>query len=120
MKTIIILVALLLPASAPAFDPWNTQDVALEVTWQLVHLIDWGQTRNIAAHPEKYREINPILGDHPSRQKVNLYMATGTLVHLGITHVLPKRCRPYFQGVTIGLSGACVLHNFNIGLQVRF
>lgn len=120
MKTIIILVALMIPLNALAFDPWDRQDIALEATWQVLHAIDWGQTLDIAAQPTRYHEINPILGEHPSRSTVNLYMGVGALLHLGITHVLPKRCRPYFQGITIGLSGACVLHNFNIGLQVRF
>jgi len=105
---------------AEAADPWDGQDIGLEVTYQILHLIDWGQTLDIAAQPEHYREINPLMGDHPSRSRVNAYMGASALAHLGITHFLPKSWRPYWQGLTIGMTGALVIHNFNIGLQVRF
>ena len=105
---------------AQAADPWGTQDIALEATWQLLHLLDWGQTLDIADHPEKYHEHNPIMGKHPSRSTVNLYMGAWIPLHIGITYVLPKECRPYWQYVTIGVTGTCVIKNFSVGLQVRF
>lgn len=120
MKTAIILMFLFFPISSHALDPWSKGDVAREATWQVLHLVDWGQTLDIADNPTRYRECNPILGSHPSRQTVNLYMGVGALVHLGITHVLPKSCRPYWQYLTIGVSGALVIHNFNIGLSIKF
>ena len=127
--TILLFIAFFLAAifwfgpclhKAHAFDPWSRQDIALEATWQLLHLIDWGQTLDISAQPTRYREINPLIGDHPSRARVNAYMGLSTLTHLGITHLLPKSCRPYWQAVTIGITGGLVIHNFNIGLQVKF
>jgi len=120
MKTVILLLVLALPVTAHAFDPWSREDVALEVTWQALHLVDTIQTRQIALNPNKYYEMNPLLGSHPSEEKILIYMAMGTVIHALITHYLPKKCRPYFQGVTIGLSGACVVRNLQIGLEIRW
>lgn len=125
MKKLIIFFILL---SSPAFaqdsnkwggQKWDKKDVALEATWQVIHLLDWGTTLDITRKPERYYEINPILGRHPSRDTVNLYMFGGALLHLGVTHILPPKYRPYFQGITIGMSGICVLNNLSIGLQVK-
>ena len=117
---VLLILLLLLPVSASAFDPWSREDVALETVWQLLHLADWGQTLDLAAQPNKYYEYNPILGSHPSRSQVNLYMAASALLHLGVTHVLPSRCRPWFQHVSIGVSGTCVVNNFAVGLSIKF
>lgn len=119
---IVVLIILLLPnnASCSSFDEWSTQDIALEVIWQGVNFLDWGTTSDGVSMPNKYRENNPILGDHPNREALGLYMGLGALAHLGITHILPAKYRPYFQAVTIAASGACVINNFSIGLNLRF
>jgi hypothetical protein len=44
-------------------------------------------------------------------------METAALAHLGITHILPKKCRPYWQRISIGVSAGCVISNFSIGLR---
>ena len=120
MKTAIVILILLFPLRSFAFDSWTKGDIAREATWQVLHLVDWGQTLDISAQPSRYHEINPILGKHPSRSTVNIYMASGALLHLGISHVLPQSYRPYWQYVTIGTSGACVVNNFAIGLSIKF
>jgi hypothetical protein len=60
------ILVFLLPTNIFAADEWSTQDKSLEATWQILHFIDWRQTRTIAKNPDKYREMNPILGEHPS------------------------------------------------------
>jgi len=120
MKTLILLLVLALPVTAHAFDPWSRQDVALETTWMILHVLDWGQTLDLADQPDRYHELNPILGRNPSRSQVNLYMAASALLHVGVTHVLPAKCRPWFQYVSIGVSGMCVINNFSVGLSIRF
>ena len=116
---VIILVALL-STKAPAADKWSARDYYLEGTWQALHVIDWGQTAMIARNPDRYYEMNPMLGRHPSTELVHAYAATGAIFHLVVTHFLPSKYRPYWQGVTIGMSAACVANNFNVGLGVRF
>lgn len=116
----IVIAISLLSSNALSFDPWSKQDVGLEVGYQLIHLIDWGQTRQIARQPDKYYEINPILGRHPETSKVNAYMALSGLAHIAITHVLPQEYRPLFQGITILIAGGVVAHNMSIGLSVAW
>jgi hypothetical protein len=72
MKTFIILIFCLIPAISLAADPWSRQDIALEGAYIVLHVVDWGQTRDIASQPDKYHEsFNPFLGEHPSREKVD-------------------------------------------------
>jgi hypothetical protein len=115
MKTLIVLLLCLSACST-----WKTQDILREVAWQTVHVIDWGQTLEIARHPEDYHEINPIMGKHPSVGNVNVYMGLSSIGHLAVSYVLPPKIRPYWQYLTIVTSGACVINNFNIGLGVKF
>lgn len=105
---------------AEAADPWSKQDIALEGVYLVFKALDLGQTLDIAAQPDRYHEINPIIGPHPSSDRVYAYFITTSLLHIGITHFLPSKYRPWFQGVTIGLSAGCVVHNYSIGLRVRF
>lgn len=120
------LLCVVVPAKA---ESWNTEEAVLEVVWQGLHLLDWGTTLDIVSRPDEYHEINPILGDHPSRGKVNLYMGLGAVLHPLVTHVLPRdaevfglsfKPRRIWQGVTIMVSGACVANNFSIGLRLNF
>ena len=38
-----------------------------EWVWQSLHTIDMVQTIRIAKNPDKFRELNPLLGKHPSK-----------------------------------------------------
>lgn len=120
LLSFILFVLLLTSYPGYAADPWSRQDIGLEVGYQLLHVIDWGQTRQIAKQPDKYYEMNPILGEHPSVGRVDAYMALSGLLHVGVTHFLPKEYRPWFQGITIVIKGGLVAHNFSIGLGVSF
>ena len=114
-KLCFILIFLSTPCYA-----WDKGDTVREVVWQGLHIVDWGQTLEIARHPDKFNEMNPLMGKHPSVGRVNTYMGLSAMGHLIISYVLPDKYRIYWQWITIGMSGACVINNFNIGLKVRF
>ena len=97
-----------------------TGDSLREAGWQVLHIVDWGQTLDIARNPGLYHEINPVIGRHPSVGRVNLYMGLSAAGHLAVSWALPKEYRVYWQWMTIGVTGGLVGHNFNIGLRVRF
>jgi len=129
MKTLIIIAAILIAFPVHAFDKWTLQDTVLELTWATLHVIDWGQTLEIADKSHKYHEHNPILGRHPSKGEVHAYMALGLLVHPIITHTLPREVvlgdyripvRTIWQSVSIVVTGGCVINNLSIGLNVAF
>lgn len=116
-----LILLLTLPNLAFAWkDDWTKADTTREVAWQVLNAVDWAQTLEIARQPEKYHERNPILGKHPSVGEVNTYMGISAVAHVGISYLLPKKYRMYWQYITIGVSGTCMVSNFNIGLGVRF
>ncbi|MDD5053440.1 MAG: hypothetical protein PHO27_11965 [Sulfuricurvum sp.] len=91
MKTFVILLILLFPISATAFDKWDKTDIALATTSIAVNFCDWRQTHEISDHPDRWRERNPILGDHPSGEKVDLVFAAALVGELLVAHVLPSK-----------------------------
>lgn len=112
-----------------AFEPYTKTDLALEVTWETLHVIDWGYTLNIADRPDKFYEMNPILGKHPSRSDVNLYMTGSMILHPIITYILPKEVtvfdvkipvRTLFQFISITTSSGLIINNINVGLHCTF
>ena len=103
-----------------ASEAWDTEDYALEVTWEVLHGMDWMTTRQIAKHPEAYHEMNPILGGHPHVSDVDMYMLGTALIHPIIANYLPKPYREVFQMISITVSGTCVLNNISVGLEVRW
>jgi hypothetical protein len=113
------IVLIITPVASHSFDEWSKRDIALESAWITLNIIDWSQTRYISKHPEFY-ESNPILGRHPSISAVDTYFAAGTLLHIGVTHILPSKYRPYWQMITIMGSGACVINNNRIGVGLNF
>jgi len=77
-KVLIILSIIVLFSAlgqcAQAADPWSKQDIALEVAWQGINLIDYAQTRNMAKDGwRNFHELNPVLGRYPSDSKINAY-----------------------------------------------
>jgi hypothetical protein len=98
----------------------TTTDIMLEGTWIGLHTIDWMQTRYIAIHPDQYEELNPVLGHHPGIGKVNAYFAAGMVLHPLVSYLLPKPYRTWWQGITIGMSGACVGKNLSIGVRMKW
>jgi hypothetical protein len=114
-------------------EKWDKTEKGLGITWQVIHILDWGTTLNIASNPDKYYELNPGIGTHPSRARVNLYMASSAILQPIVTHYIPKTTyleifgetykiptRKAFQSVSIGVSSACVINNFSIGLKLDF
>jgi len=98
------------------FTDWTKADVYRQATWTALHGADWLQTRQIAQHPDQYRETNPILGSHPSLASVDLYMGAWMVIHPLISDVLPPEYRKYWQYISIGVTGGCVLNNLSIGI----
>ncbi|MFZ2541846.1 MAG: hypothetical protein WAW75_08745 [Gallionella sp.] len=113
------ILALLLVSSSAWADEWSREDTYREATYLTLHTMDWAQTRNIARNPN-YHEQNAILGKHPSVGRVDGYFALTGLAHFAVAYYLPTEYRKAFQYVTIGIEGGAVVHNFSLGIGVRF
>jgi hypothetical protein len=120
MKTLIATL-LFIPAFACAAE-WTEADSVRESTYLALHLIDWGQTRNIVHRESEdyYEKVNPILGRHPSIGRVNTYMTVSAVTHVGIAYFLPRQWRDVFQYTTMGYKAGLVIGNDRIGLRVDF
>jgi hypothetical protein len=140
MKTFIVL--LLLCSSAQA-DEWSRVDTYREITYQTLAAVDWLQTRQISkiCHTpintvaingklyvdgndyQKHKhvtEMNPILGNCPSEDIVNVYFLITNITHYYIAKTLPEKYRVAFQYISIGFEGGVVAHNFAIGISAKF
>lgn len=117
------LILLLLSSPALAGE-WTKADTYREVTYLALHVADWGQTLEIADHPEKWHEYNPVLGSHPSRGDVNAYfIATGLLhpvISYGLRKYAPDGWVQAWQYVTIGIEIGAVANNASIGIGFGF
>jgi hypothetical protein len=81
---------------------------------------DWGQTRMIARNPQTYRELNPILGSHPSVGKVDAYMIGYLLTQYAIAECVPEPWKTLLLSQVIMVQAKAVGNNKSIGLQIRF
>lgn len=108
-------------SSARAGD-WSTGDTYRQAVVTGLLLADWGQTRDIAQHPNRFQEFEsrPVLGDTPSVGKVNNYFAVAIIGHAAVSYLLPTDWRAGWQYVVIGVELNTVAHNRSIGLRVSF
>ena len=84
-------------------------------------VMDWGQTRCGATHPQEYREVtNPFLGEYPSVGRVNAWFLGSLAVNNGIMVVLPKKYRPYYAGAVTAYEVRFVIRNNSIGAKIDF
>ena len=115
------MVAALLTSLPPsAYAEWSKQDQQRQLAYTALHMVDWGQTLDIADQPKDYYETNPVLGQHPSRSEVNTYMATSLATHWLIARRLTPKKRRIFQWTTIVIEGLYITNNKRIGLSVNF
>lgn len=116
----IVLMILFLALTSPAHAEWTKTDTAFQAGYLILHVIDWGMTRDIAKNPDKFHELNPLIGRHPSVEWVDTYMALSLVGHTVVSYVLPSKYRRWWQITTIGFKGGLVINSFSIGLKVNF
>lgn len=116
MIRLLILIIALIPSVSFA---WSEEDTQRQLTYTTLHVIDWGQTLDIA-ESEEYYETNPILGRNPTRGEVNRYFLLTGLAHYGISRMLPPKHRKWWQRATIAVESGIVSHNIMIGVNIQF
>ena len=114
---------------------WNNWDTTL----LFLRVADWGQTRDIATKTQKviighdsinnigiieeeyvYTETNPILGTHPSLEKVDTYF----VCCMGCDYLIAKYVSPKLHKcwdvIGIVLESYCVNHNLQTEVSFKF
>ena len=74
-------------------------------------IVDWSQTRYIAKNPDKFYEMNPLLGKHPSVLRVNLHFFLALLLAL-----IPGY--PIITFIWWAMEVALVVNNYRIGIKL--
>lgn len=135
-----LLMIMVIGLAAPVSAAWDKSDTALFA----LRIIDWGQTRDIAtitpeqpillpdgtqigcihAHYE-HSEINPLLGEHPSRGKVNNYFVALIIFDQFCRHKADSndkwaKFETGWQKVNIGIESTLVARNYSIGIDFKF
>jgi len=117
MKAAILILFFILGASEAKAE-WTQENTNYEYAYFATHLIDWGQTLEIAKNP-RYEEINPILGKYPTEQEVNQYFILSGIAHHLIARWLDNYRLPY-QQATFYFNLGNVLRNSQIGINIIF
>lgn len=127
----IIIGSIVILLSGCATKPWTKGEMALGAAALTATGLDWAQTRNLSRNPDKFRERNPLLGGHPSTQKVDLFVASSITLGALIAHFGPSlipeswvEFRESFRTVFLGLwaatEGIVIIGNWNTGTAARW
>jgi len=115
MKLLIILLSIFLTGCAT----WSKGDKIREATWMVLHVVDYKQTQYAMERPDEFKELNPLLGDHPSEGRLNTFAVAGGLFHILVTNYLEEH-RTVWQNITIGMKIVVVANNYYVGAKVKF
>ena len=118
----IVLIIAVLHSSITFAVEWTTSDTYREVAFQTLNIIDWGQTRYIAQHPESFHEVESawMIGKHPDEKRVDIYMVESAVLHFIVAYYLPESWRTPFQYLTVGGKLNATIGNASIGIKVSF
>jgi hypothetical protein len=116
------------------FTPLSKKELLLMGGTFVLAAIDWSQTEQIARKPEKYSEINPILGRHPSVGATHTYAAIAAASYVLASWALPRKPPPqlvnpgihryvnrenFMMGIML-LEAGCVTRNLSVGLGLGY
>lgn len=117
--TIFIVALSLLFVTQPVQAELRKQDTNLLVISTTLWMVDWLQTKEIAANPA-FTDQNVILGEKPSQSEVDGYFLVGIGLNVLITSALPEDMRDDFQYLFILAEIVAIAHNNAIGVRIKF
>ena len=78
---------------------------------------DYAQTLEIAKHPDQFWEMNPILGRHPSEDRVHAYFLTWLAINWLVGDRLPERVSKPFYYTMLAVESWAVTNNISAGIR---
>ena len=88
---------------------WSTTDKTLLGASILATVADGYTTCRALDNPDNY-EVNLLLGKHPSKEKVVIYLGITETLTIALAHIFP-RLRPWLLGGKTLLNTACAINN---------
>ena len=122
MKYLIAILLFVLShgASAEPFGGWTNKEKLLYGTTTLAMLADYKSTASVLYSNQGYREMNPFLGEQPSRDKLTAWFVGWAIGHYFIANSMSHEQRTaYLLTITI-IETAAAAHNVSIGATIRF
>lgn len=98
--------------------PWTTEETYWALGDVAAAYADWNTTRDIIGRPS-YRELNPLIGPHPSQARLNQHFMIAVPMILFAADYFEKdrtTILQMFTAVEILATG----NNLNIGLRFKF
>lgn len=96
-------------------------ELSLEAAFVAATYVDWQQTRYALSHADGGRELNPLLGSHPSERRLALSVVSVVGGHAIVSYLLPREYRWIWQYVTFAVEGGVVMRNsYRVGYRVGF
>lgn len=109
-----------LPSLAWAGESWDVYDKSLGAAALAFSLADWRQTYLVAKSPERWREKNNLLQDHPSIGRVNNYFAASLLLGTALAEILPSPARKGFLAGSLAIELRVVSRGYALGMRIGF
>lgn len=78
---------------------------------------DWLQTIDIARNPEKFSEVNPLLGRDPSVGQVNTLVGLGAATLVGANFLLPRKWARLLDQVVLAVEVMALVSNHRQGIR---
>lgn len=120
IKTTYLIMTLACFLGCATTDKWTKAEKTKEVAWLILHAVDYSQTRYAMDRPDEFKEANPLLGDHPSEGRLNLFALITGIGHVWLTDYVGKEYRSLFQNITLGFKTGTVVNNFYVGAKIEF
>ena len=97
--------------------PLSKEHKASVLAYNIVSAVDMLQTREIQSNP-RYTEVNPLIGD--SDTEIAGYFVAKSVLHYGITRIIPEKYRTGWLTISIVPSIVAVGNNHSIGVDMKF
>ena len=117
-QPLVLILLLVLPRLVQA-QHRTALDYGLAAGSTALILADWSQTLRMADNPRRWREINPLLGPHPSEGRVNTVAGLTVMLNGGAL-LLPKVPRRIWYAAVTVVEVVAVTHNLSVGAAIGF
>ncbi len=127
-----LMCAVLLACAALSLQGCATLPQNQEIAWQVLNVVDAGQTATIARNPDRFMEVDPLahaaIGRHPQEKDVYLYMAATAVLHFGVSAALDHLDEEHpnngwaqileiWESGTLGVKGYYIAKNERYGIH---
>lgn len=107
---------------------WSEADIALESAYLFVLYQDWQQTRRFTEYStckeitERHGtcELNPLLGNYPSPERVNLLIGSAAIGHILVADWLSPKHRQTWILAWTAIESFVVARSVQLGWNLRF